>query len=398
MPAPAIAIYGAIDRFNYGDLLFPIILDRAFREAGWDGAIQPVGFRRSDLSRFGALATAPARWLTEAGQLGAGSRIVIAGGEALAAGWWTLYSHLLPQRLGDPLAALATKLFPEQRLDRFAARRVGAPWPIPFCPRADDFSPPVPVLFNAVGGSGLAGRDRAWREEVAKAIRSARYASVRDEATLAALGGPSSGAELQPDSAANLPRLFPPDALRDRAGDPVRSILADGSPFLCFQLHRHFTDDKLRRFAKELDLLTRDLRVVLLPIGRAAGHSDQVALAKVRAAMARPAELLPGLGVFDLMALLAHTDCYAGTSLHGLITAAAYGRPCATLGKNPKCGAFAATWLPQALRQPLKASGFSGGVRERLTVPRPELDTAAAHLQSRAAAGLGRLLDAALKG
>ena len=98
MPAPPIAIYGALARFNYGDLLFPLVLQEWLDRAGCERPLIAVGLRESDLSKFGAMPTREVRWLAEPNNLPDGSRLVIAGGEALAAGWGRMASHLLPQK------------------------------------------------------------------------------------------------------------------------------------------------------------------------------------------------------------------------------------------------------------------------------------------------------------
>ncbi|MFT5110468.1 MAG: hypothetical protein ACI9UA_006122, partial [Pseudoalteromonas tetraodonis] len=241
MPAPPIAIYGAIDRFNYGDLLFPLVLDSAFRTAGCDRPIIPVGVRSSDLSRYGALPTKPMRWLAEPDNLPNGSKVVIAGGEALAAGWGRMVSHLMPQRMGDPIYALASRLLSPQTLDRLGKKLAHASWDHPFCPRPGDFAHRVDTIFNAVGGSGLPNLPPDEIRVISDAVAQAVYASVRDRATHAALGAESSGVEVHPDSAAVMAQLYPADKLLSEARADVRAIIDDPRPFVCFQLHRYFT-------------------------------------------------------------------------------------------------------------------------------------------------------------
>lgn len=398
MPKSPISIYGAIARFNYGDLLFPLILKDALESAGCDRPIEAIGLRASDLSPFGALPTKPVRWLADPANLPDGSKIIIAGGEALAAGWGRLYSHLLPQRGGDRIYSTMTRVLSDRRLDQLGRRRARVDWTIPFAPSPKHFANRVGVIFNAVGGSGLASLSAEWLTEVKAALQDADYASVRDRSTLDLVGGPSSRVELHPDSAAVMADRFPPDWLLAHCRPDVRRIIDAGRPFVCFQLHRYFADTKLQRFAAELDQLqSRDgIRVVLLPIGRAAGHSDQVALKKVRRLMSTPADLPEDLGVFDIMALLAHGVAYAGTSLHGLITAMSFARPYAVLGKNPKCLSFAATWAPEPFRGQLKASGFRDGLAKRIGISGDALEESAAELRRAADEGLQRVTAAAL--
>jgi len=57
-----ICIYSACDRFNYGDLLFPMVLTNLLKQSFGDKYdIEIFGTIRSDLSPYGALKTKPIR-------------------------------------------------------------------------------------------------------------------------------------------------------------------------------------------------------------------------------------------------------------------------------------------------------------------------------------------------
>ena len=400
MPSPTIAIYGALDRFNYGDLLFPLILRNAILQRSPEQRVEAIGLRRSGQSSVGALPTHSLRWLKDPDHLADGSSVILAGGEMLAADWTRLASHLLPKPFGDTLFSLAQKLISEATLEQLARKWLGAEWRIPFAPQPQHFDNQVRIIFNAVGGSQLEQRPEAWQTEVKAAIAAASFASVRDQDSLNALGGEKSPAELHPDSAATMALQFDPGELRSKASGAARTILDSGAPFLCFQLHRYFTQKKLEAFAKELDKVhhLHGLRIVLLPIGRATGHSDQVSLEKVRQAMSSDADLPTKIGVFDIMALLAHCSAYTGTSLHGLISAMAFARPYAILGKNPKCLAFAQSWALPELRAPMTAKNFCEDLGQRLSIDEAMLDGGGIELAQRAQKGLTKVVEAALEG
>ena len=398
MSRPTIAIYGAADRFNYGDLLFPLILKKAFRRTGENVDPVAVGIKGSDLSRYGALPTRGLSWILEPGNLRPGSSIVVAGGELLAAGWWQLLSHLFPPLIGDACQAIISRCIKESSLDTFGRKLFKCPWEIPFAPDSSILEKGISVAFNAVGGSNLSQCNQAWKNNVLDALQGACFASVRDRVTYDLVGGESSETKLVPDSAAALPDFFPAAELEKTASPKIREILKGPSPFICFQLHRYFKTGKLRKFAAQLDMLQQQegFRIVLLPIGHATGHSDYRSLRKIRNAMQQPCELLGRIKLMDTMALLSQCSVYAGTSLHGLITAMSYGRPYATIGKAPKCEAFLKTWCPQQWHTPARAKNLAHTLAQRAATPAGTLEADALKTRKAALSGIELLVHHAI--
>lgn len=197
-----------------------------------------------------------------------------------------------------------------------------------------------------------------------------------------------------PDSAAALPEFFPAPGLEAAASSKIQSILQDPSPFICFQLHRYFNAGKLRQFAAQLDKLqsSEGFRIILLPIGHATGHSDNRSLQKIKHAMQKPCDLLGRLTLIDTIALLSRCSVYAGTSLHGLITAMSYGRPYATIGKAPKCKSFLDTWCPQEFRPPARAKNLAHILVDRAATAPETLEAQAAKTCRAALSGINMLV------
>jgi hypothetical protein len=394
MSRPTIAIYGAADRFNYGDLLFPLILEEAFRRTKAQVDTVAVGIKSSDLSRYGALPTRGLSWMLKPGNLKPGSSIVVAGGELLTAGWWQLLSHLLPPLIGDACQAMISRCIKEKHLDTMSRKLFKCPWEIPYAPDANCLEKGINVAFNAVGGSNLALCNEAWKKNVLTALQSASFASVRDRVTYNLVNGDSSKTQLIPDSAAALPYFFPAAELEKKVSPEIQGILNDPSPFICFQLHRYFKPEKLRKFAAQLDKLQKQerFRIILLPIGHATGHSDYRSLKKIQNAMQQPCDLLGRIKLIDTIALLSRCAVYAGTSLHGLITAMSYGRPYATIGKAPKCLAFLQTWCPQEWHTPARAKDLAYTLAERAATPADTLEAKSLKTRKAALSGIELLV------
>ena len=88
-----IYILSASDRYNYGDLLFPIILIKELEKLG-DYKFFNIATIKSDLSKRGALPTQNYKALYSA--TGQNNYLIVAGGEVLGANWSRLYSFLKP--------------------------------------------------------------------------------------------------------------------------------------------------------------------------------------------------------------------------------------------------------------------------------------------------------------
>ena len=156
MTQPTLALFGAIDRNNYGDLLFPILIGRLLDEYGVRGyRLQCVGLKKSDLQNIGAEPTKSLRWMTRAKNLPDGSAVIIVGGEVLGASWSKLHSYLLPRQIGDHAIKRLAKHISAERLDDWSRKLLGATWEVPFVVDPAVFPNHVKTLCNAIGGSAL---------------------------------------------------------------------------------------------------------------------------------------------------------------------------------------------------------------------------------------------------
>lgn len=101
-----------------------------------------------------------------------------------------------------------------------------------------------------------------------------------------------------------------------------------------------FTDEEL---ANEIDLIDSD--VVLLPIGYASGHDDVIFLSDVQRLTKKNTTLFDDLNVWEIMYVLAKSNSFFGTSLHGVITAMSFGIPHFCINSDiKKITSFLETW------------------------------------------------------
>lgn len=343
-------LVGAFDRFNYGDLLFPHLLRGAFEALGEEVETSCWSTRAADLGRHGGLACGSLVELARCA--GPGDAVVLAGGELLAARWTgTLRALTGPRRslvLGVAGRALGTSV-----TDAVARRRLGGRTPQPWVLGPGDVGGAA-VAYDAVGAQGIADLPPALRDAARQRLAQAAFLAVRDRASQEALADWGLTARLSPDPAALVAELFPASRLAERCSPEVAGLLAGQTEgYTVFQAGRFPSRGLLPVLAEQLRRLVRatGLPLLLLPLGLAAGHEDPRPLAKLARDLEdlEPAPLplvVPVRRIWDQMAVIAGARLFAGTSLHGNLTAAAFAVPTVGLGRRVgKLDAFLRDWL-----------------------------------------------------
>jgi hypothetical protein len=349
MPSPVI-LFGAWDRHNLGDLLFPRIAARML-------APRPVvvaGLVERDLTAWGGHRVAPLSGLAAAW----GDRpadLLHPGGEVLGCDLYQAAVMTLPPEEAD--AAVARyDADPAARL-AWARRTVDTDRQMAYLAPRRLFRNPRRFAYHAVGGVDLSRLPEAMREEAFDRLREADRVSVRDRVTQDALTATGINTALVPDPAALTAGLFEEEIRRHGAtGEPARVRERFPTGYLALQSSADFGDDAtLHALASSLGRTCRamGLGMVLFRAGAAPWHDD---LAVYR----RLSLLLPGcrvhifqsLHVWDICALLAGAAAFAGSSLHGRIVAHSFGTPGLSFLRagreesSSKQTAYFSTWLP----------------------------------------------------
>jgi hypothetical protein len=207
---PKIAILAACDRFNYGDLVFPVILEAVLRRYHCHAELDFYSTWASDWSRFGGKPTRSLRALFEPTAMPDGSILIFAGGDILGETFATTVPTLLPAPLTFGLTKLANRFGTGLR-EAFCRYLAGVELEFPWVIGPDDFHSRVRIVYNTVAGTGLCHVSvDVWRRILDK-LGKASFLSVRDLLTRAKLGGidqlPS--IRLAPDSAVLLSYVYP---------------------------------------------------------------------------------------------------------------------------------------------------------------------------------------------
>ncbi len=373
-------LFGAFDRHNFGDLLFPHLLAALLPGRVFD----ICGLAARDLRAFGGHEVKP---------LAAGAaHLIHVGGELLTCSAWQAAIMLLePDAAADAIARYGSD---PAAGAAWAARQLGTARSMPYVVGREALAPGGRLIFNAVGGVEWDALSAAQRDEVKAALRQADWLSVRDHVTQAALRAEGIEAPLCPDPAAMVEPCFGEAIGWHRQQSPVKAI-RDAFPqgYLACQFSADFADDA------SLDALARGLAGVaaatglglaLFRAGAAPWHDDPTLYERLQRRLPTGmAQLFPSLHLWDICALIAASRGLVGSSLHGRIVALAYGLPRVSLappqqGVRPdKRAAFAETWEPDAVPRCVAVDRIEPALMQALAVPVDLLRENAASLRAR---------------
>ncbi len=350
--AAPVILFGACDRHNLGDLLFPHIVAALVSPR----PVIVAGVAARDLTPWGghrvaALARLAATWESEWGDRPAD--LIHVGGELLTC---SLYeAAVMTLAPAEARAAIARHDHDAAGRQAWAEQRLGLEQQVAYLAPKALFDRPGRFVHLGVGGVALPRLPAAMRAEVIARLGESDALGVRDRATRAALAEAGIPAALMPDPAVLTAELFGDRIARHaEANEPawVRERYPHG--YLAVQFAAEFGDDAtLTALAGGLDRIAADtgLALVLFRAGAAPWHDDMAVYRRLLALLHSSDVLLfTSLNIWDLCALLAHARLYLGSSLHGRIVASAFGVPGVNLAlpDQPagigKQAAYLATW------------------------------------------------------
>ena len=390
-----VILFGAFDRHNFGDLLFPHVASALL--PGQDPVC--AGLAARDLRRHGGhRVVALASLALRAGD--PRCSLIHVGGEILDCSAWQAAVMLLPP--GEAQSVIAyLEARPDERqawVQTLLGRAARAPYVV-----SRRTHPALTRIVHAgVGGVGLDRADPALRAEVLADLQAADAVGVRDRCTLGHLAAAGVEARLMPDPAVMVAELF---AARIRAraqsGEVARARRAFPQGYVAVQFSAEFGDEEsLTTVAAQLGRVVAEhgLGVLLFRAGAAPWHDDAALLDRV-AARLRPgsARCFESLDLWEICALIASSRAYCGSSLHGRIVAAAFALPHVNL-RSPaaahgpsKQAAYAATWDEPGQPGEVDPRDLSDGLDRALAVPPERLRRQAARLARRYRDGFAAL-------
>ena len=352
-----ICIYSASDRFNYGDLLFPIVLTNLLNQSFGDKYdIEVFGTIGSDLSSYGALKTKPVRQIFRPKYLVDGSVLIVGGGHVLPMSWDGINSYL-DYWTADVLniaGKIINRISPScsNKLRNMMSRQMLCPnLRYPFLISNSDFKSNVKVIYNTIGCTGILGLPTGEKDIIRKKLSKTSYISVGERSSLEILNKldfQDATISLAPDSAIMISEIFAKREILGLALSATRDFIQKNSNrYICFQISEAQARGKYSLITEQLQQISREhnMPILLLPIGYAKHHWDQKALELLKKELKVPTIMPSHASVFDIMASIALCRIFIGTSLHGAVTVLSFGVP--HLGVGPKDGkldSFLNTW------------------------------------------------------
>lgn len=199
--APVI-LFGACDRHNFGDLLFPRLARQALAAARPRRPVIVAGIAGRDFTRYGgtrtvALDRLAAEWTRRFGD--APADLVHVGGQILDCGAWEAAVMLETRRRADALIRRLDTPSADPAARSAWTRTAVGPRLAPYVAPRSLFANPGRWIFAGVGGADLGHRCEAFRAEVFVVLRDADHVGVRDRATRDLLAAAGIAASLEPD-------------------------------------------------------------------------------------------------------------------------------------------------------------------------------------------------------
>lgn len=364
-----IFIIGAFDRFNYGDLLFPLVIEAQLATYGQSFDTRYFGIIESDLSALGGKPTDNITAFYRACSQSMGhTSIIVAGGEAVAVTWSSLLLAL--SRSFKRTHRFHHYLNKVIDLNAFARRRLHGETELPFVFTASDFTGVDRVIFNSLGGSEIDQTIFNRYRGLGDKLRGVDYFAVRDKATQQHLAEQGIQTQLYPDSAILMSNFYPKALLVERVTPEIAEYVAENlHRYIFFQVKNNHAKTNEQCIAKQLDAIASQtgLHICLCPIGKALNHDDHLALKRIAPLLTQPTYLVEKVTIWDIMYLIANARVYVGTSLHGAITAMSYAVPYVGVAV-PKLHSYLQAWGVDNINHTVTLSEIYEGVNRALAV------------------------------
>jgi hypothetical protein len=386
-----IILYGAFDRHNYGDLLFPLIMERVIKHQFPEKSLVVASLINRDLSEYGAPKTVSIKEALKNSKPNA--TVILAGGDVVACDWQSAYGYLLPSLIFPLYERIACYYF-SKITEQLVKRIVGLTSIFPFNLNRNDLGAARNIIYNSVDATGVSSvTNQNEILPLSKVINEANFVSVRDifsQTQLARIG--FSSPQLAPDSATVMSAYISVNELEKKSSWQTKNIIESYiEGYIVFQISQAHIHGKEAAFAMALTKVSRacKLPIVFIMIG-----NTSVGVNKVTAMLADDIVYDTYLGgnIFDIMSIIRNASCYCGTSLHGLITAMSFCVPrVALLPELIKQINYMQTWDLPHMPKGIKLEDLTSAVEVAMATPNRDLQALGKKLTNAYMANFKRL-------
>jgi len=323
--------FAASDRENYGDLLYPVIIRKMLESRGCTEEIRYFSFLDGPAPGDSGYAITCIQELLNA-ETALLSSLIIGGGDILRTDTTTLASHykyIYRQRIGHPILHWFGEKYLKRPtvVDKFLQRYMSYCAPGPFLLDKRDF-PGIGAAYYCSCGAPL---DFSVEEKgrVRDVLENAAFLSVRDRQSRDKLQAAGVTREIHavPDLIMTLSDYFDPATERSKGQRLLTLFGVDtGKKIVTFQCMPH-AGEPMEEIVAQLSRYREraDVEIVLLPLGYC--HSDDRFLKRLSRESGGIFRYIGVRSIFDMLSVLAASDLFIGTSMHGNITALSYGIP-----------------------------------------------------------------------
>ena len=273
-----IGLVRAYDRYNYGDLLMPIVVENQIKNHFKQENIEfkYYGLSYSDMEYTGGKNTEPLCNMYD----DPCDIVIFVGGQVLSANYTGMYMNLLkfwPKIMYYKLLKKISPSYTEQKCKNNLKCISVKPWVV----NKEDIKCKK-LIYNTVGGKILTG-DEEFDNQIIESINTADYISIRERNSYERVHNFCDKAKLYPDSVINLSKLVSEEEVLEKTSEEIKNNVKKYKDYFVFQIKNRYGNKYIDEIARQIISIKEKtgLNCILLPIGYAQGHEDQIVLSKI---------------------------------------------------------------------------------------------------------------------
>lgn len=333
-----IALIGAFDRFNYGDLLMPVIFEKQLLKKNKNVEIDYFAYQTNNLEIYGAYKTKKIKQISASDYDAA----VFVGGDMFPVTYTNAFMDLQTNKINIYFYKIMKKIMTKEMFEKFCKKQLNGETDHPWI-YSKKFLNVNKLFYNTVGGELS-----FYSSQIKHIVDEIDYISIRDKNSYQKFIDKKDDVKLYPDSVIALSKFFNCSNLQSLINEHTKKTQEkiDGKYFV-FQANKHIGKKNFDKIIKEIEKMYKrnKLKCLLLPIGYAYNHEDDIVLKEIYKKVTTPIFMAEKGNVYDIIYNIINSEFYVGTSLHGIITSASYSIPHMVFSNEVKKAVnFVETW------------------------------------------------------